>query len=48
VWRGTVTASLGEITIEPFKEPEGWKPREKIDEKALGLDEIRLPEPQGP
>jgi len=47
VWRGKATARPAEFEVEPFKKTE-WELRaerreEEPDDKALGLDQIRLP-----
>jgi len=48
VWRGSLTADAGPITLKALERPS--RRREEIDEKALGLDEIKLPpqEARGP
>jgi hypothetical protein len=47
VWRGSVTAALGEIAVLPPRKGDRWEStKETIDDGALGLEEIRLHEPQ--
>ena len=48
VWRGSVTAAVGEIAVKPPRKRTRRLPwDEPVDDKALGLDEIRLPDRQG-